>query len=157
MDLSSGKKGVGKEYSGKIGIHPLVKVRSPGEEVHNRVRRAGNVLQGVVKVLQKLDPPGLAAHDLLRLAEILEVFMVGVDTNWVLGTEEKRATTLETKDNAKEFLVVGVIIGLRGKETSGVEGDGVEAIIVFLGNDDTQRVARSIRVKDELSIPIGRT
>jgi hypothetical protein len=37
MDFPSRKKSVGEENSGKIGIHPLVKVRPLGEEVRNRV------------------------------------------------------------------------------------------------------------------------
>jgi hypothetical protein len=51
VDLSGRKKGVGKENTGKIGIHPLVKVGSPREEVSDRVRRAGNMLQGIIEVL----------------------------------------------------------------------------------------------------------
>jgi hypothetical protein len=71
------------------------------------------VFEGVVEILQKLDPPGLSARDLLWLAEVLEVFVVGTDTNRVFGTKEERSATLETEDNSKEFFIVGVIIGFR--------------------------------------------
>jgi hypothetical protein len=140
VDLSSGEKGVREEHAGKIGIHPLVKVRPPGKEISNRVRHTGNVLQGVVEVLQKLDPPGLAARDLLQLTEILEVFMVGADVDWMLSTEEKQVATLETENDAKKFLIMGVIIGLRREETPGMKGDGVKSILIFLGDDNPKSV-----------------
>jgi hypothetical protein len=154
VNLSSGKKSVGEEHVGKIGIHPLVKVRSPGKEVRNRVRRAGDVLKRIVEILQKLDPPGLMARDLLRLAEILEVLVVGSDTNGVLRTKEERAATLETKDNSKEFLIMGVIVDFRWEETTRMEGNGVKPIIVLLGNDHPEGKTGGVGIKNELSIPI---
>jgi hypothetical protein len=93
------------------------------------------VFKHVVEILEELDPVGLAARDLLRFAEILKILVISADTNWVFGTEEERATAFEAKNNAKEFLVVGVVIGFRWEETARVEGDGVEPILVFLGND----------------------
>jgi hypothetical protein len=146
MDLASGKKSVGKEHSRKIGVHPLVKVGSPGEEVSYRIRRAGNVLQSVVEVLEELDPAGLAASDFLRLSEILEVFVVGADANRVLGTEEERATTFEAENNTKELFVVGVVIGFRRKETAGVEGNGMQSVLILLGDDYPESVAGGIGV-----------
>jgi hypothetical protein len=102
-----------------------------------------------------LDPPGLPARDLLRLAEILEVFMVGANADGVFGTEEKRATTLETENNTKEFLVMGVVVGFCWEETAGMEGNRVQPVLVFLGDDDPESVAGCVRVENKLSVPVG--
>jgi hypothetical protein len=155
MDLSSRKKGVGEEYTGQIGIHPLVKVRSPREEVSNRIRRAGNVFQGVVEVLEELDPPGLAARDFLWFAEVLEVFVVGTNADRVFSTQKEWAAALKPKDNPKEFFIVGVIVGFHWEEATRVEGNGMKSILVFLGDDDSKSVAGGIGVEDELTAPIG--
>jgi hypothetical protein len=154
MDLPNRKKSVGEEYTGQIGIHPLVKVRSPREEISNRIRRAGNVFQGVVKILEELDPPGLAARDFLWFTEVLEVFVVGTDTNRVFSTKEEWAAALKTEDNPKEFFIVGVIIGFRRKEATRVEGNRMKPILVLLGDDDAKSVTRGIGVEDKLSVPI---
>jgi hypothetical protein len=37
VDFSSRKKGVGEQNTRRIGVHPLVKVRPPGEEVRDGV------------------------------------------------------------------------------------------------------------------------
>jgi hypothetical protein len=156
MDLScGGKKGVGKKNTRAIGIHPLVKVRSPGQEVRDRVRRAGDMLQCVVEILEELDPPGLVAHDFLWLLEVLEVFVVSADANRMLGTKEEGMAALETEDDTEELFVVGIVVGFCWKETAGVEGNGMKPVLIFLGDDDSQGIARGVRVEDKLTVPIG--
>jgi hypothetical protein len=113
------------------------------------------VLQGVVEVLEELDPAGLAARDFLRLPEVLEVLVIGADANRVLGTEEERATTPEAENNTKELFVVGVIIGFRREKTARVESNGVQPVLILLGDDYPQSVTGGIRVQDKLSVPVG--
>jgi hypothetical protein len=111
VDLPSRKKSVREEHTGKIRIHPLVKVRSPGQEVHNRIQHARDVFEGVIEILEELDPAGLAARDLLRFPEILKILMVSADTNRVFSTEKEWMAAFEAKNNTKEFLVMGVVVG----------------------------------------------
>jgi hypothetical protein len=111
VDFLSRKKSVREKHMGKIGIHPLVKVRSLGQEVCDRVRRARNMLQYIVEILEKLDPLGLAARDFLWLSEVLEILVVSTDANWMLGTKEEGATALEAEDDTEKFLVVGIVVG----------------------------------------------
>jgi hypothetical protein len=75
------KKGVVKEDMQFVGIHLLVEVLSSRKEVSDSVRVTWDVGQFIVKVLQVLDPAGLSASNLLWLAEILKVLVVGVDLN----------------------------------------------------------------------------
>jgi hypothetical protein len=84
VDLLSRKKGVGEQNMRKIRVHPLVKVRSLGKEVHNCVQGSRDMFQCVIKILEELDPPGLPARNLLRLSKILQVFMVYMNTNGML-------------------------------------------------------------------------
>jgi hypothetical protein len=91
-----------------------------------------------------LDPPGLSARDLLRLTEILEVFVVSTNANRVFSTEEEWSATFEAKNNTKELLVVGVVVGFCRKETAGVEGDGMKTVVIFLGDNHSQGVARGV-------------
>jgi hypothetical protein len=51
VDLLSRKKSVREEDMRKIGIHPLVKVGSLGEEVCNHVQHAGDMLKCIIEVL----------------------------------------------------------------------------------------------------------
>jgi DNA-directed RNA polymerase specialized sigma54-like protein len=69
------------------------------------------VFQRIIKVLQELDPSGLAARDFLWLAEVLEILVVGADTNRMLSTKEERAATFEAKDHAQQFLIVCIVVG----------------------------------------------
>jgi hypothetical protein len=142
VDLSSRrKKSVGKQDTRRIGVHPLVKVRPPREKIHNGIRGFWDMLQCVVKILQELDPPGLAARDFLQFSEVLEVFVVSADMNWMLSTKEEWTATFEAKDHSKELLVMGVVVGFGQKEAAGVESDRVEPVVIFLGDDYSQGVA----------------
>jgi hypothetical protein len=107
------------------------------------------MFESVVEILQKLDPLGLSARDLLRFAEVLEVFVVGADADRVLSTKEEWAATFETKDDAKEFLIMSVIIGFCREETVRVESNGMKPILVFLGDDYPESVAGGVGVEDK--------
>ena len=57
------------------------------------------MFKGIVKVLKIFNPAGLAARYFLRLVEILEVFMVGMDFDRLRGPKEEGASHLKSKDN----------------------------------------------------------
>ena len=59
-----------EEYA-SIGIHPLIKVFSLGEEVCYGVSMSGDVVEAVVKILEEFHPLGLAACDFLGLVKVL--------------------------------------------------------------------------------------
>jgi hypothetical protein len=127
-----GKKGVIKEDTRFVGIHLLVKVFLSREKISDSVGVAGNVGQFVVKVLEVFNPSCLSTSNLLRLAEILQIFVVGTDFNGVCGSKKEGATTFESKEDSGEFLVVGVVVLFGGEETVRVEGDRVGSIVKLL-------------------------
>jgi hypothetical protein len=104
------KKGVVKEDMWFIGIHLLVKVLLSRKEIGDGVCMSGNMGQLVVKVLEVLDPVCLSASNLLWLAEVLEILVIGADLDGVCSPEEERSTTFESEQNCCEFLVVGVVV-----------------------------------------------
>jgi hypothetical protein len=89
-----------------------------GEEIGDSVRVTWDVGQFIVKILKVLDPAGLSTSNLLRLAEVLEVFVVGANLNRLCSAEEEGSTTLESEQDGCEFLVVGVVVLFCGEETS---------------------------------------
>jgi hypothetical protein len=74
--------------------------------------------QFIVEVLKVLDPAGLSSSNLLRLVEVLEVFVVGVNLDWLCSTKEEGSTTFEAEQDSCEFFVVGVIVLFGGEETA---------------------------------------
>jgi hypothetical protein len=111
------KKGVVKEDMRFVGIHLLVKVLSLGKEIGDGVCVTRNVGQFIIEVLKILDPAGLSTSNLLRLAEVLEVLVVGANLNWLCSAEEEGSTTLESEQDGCKFLVVGVVVLFSGEET----------------------------------------
>jgi hypothetical protein len=108
--FGGGKKGVVKEDTWFVSVHLLVKVLSSRKEISDGVRVSGDVGQLVVEILEVLDPAGLTTSNLLWLAEILEVLVIGADFNGVCGSKKEGSTTFESKQDGSEFLVVGVIV-----------------------------------------------
>jgi hypothetical protein len=108
------KKSVVKEDMRFIGIHLLVKVLSLRKEVGDGVRVTRNMGQFIIEILEVLDPAGLSTSNLLRLAEILEILVVGSNLDWLCSTEEEGSTTLESKQDGCEFLVVGIVVLFSG-------------------------------------------
>jgi hypothetical protein len=98
-----------KEHVG-MRIHPLVKVFLSGEEVGNGVGMSGDVFEYEVKVLQEFHPSGLSACDFLRLAEVLEIFVISSDSNRMVGVEEVGVSTFESVDNGSHFFIVDIIV-----------------------------------------------
>jgi hypothetical protein len=135
------KKGVVKEDTQLVGIHLLVKVLSSRKEIGNSIRVTRDVGQFIVKILKVLDPAGLSTSNLLRLAEILEIFVVGSNLDWLCSTKEEGSTTLESEQDSCEFLVMGVVVLFGGEETSGVEGNWVNSIIKLLRDDGSEGVS----------------
>src|SRR5260221_9220357 len=108
----------------------------------------------VVEILEELNPSSLLSSDLLGLTEVLEVLVVSEDPDLVFSSEKQSSAALESKDDPCEFLVMHIVVLFRGEKASGVEGDGVHPVLVFLGNDDAQGVPRCVSVHDERLIPI---
>ena len=86
------------------------------------------MFKGVVKVLEEFEPACLSAINFLRLAEVLEVFMVGPDANGMFRSKRERATALKPIDYGGEFFVMCIVVAFGGKETTGVEGNGMNPI-----------------------------
>jgi hypothetical protein len=116
---------------------------------------SGDMFEYEVEVLQEFHPSGLPACDLLRLAEVLEIFVVGSDGNWMVGTKEVGACTLESIDNGGHFLIVDIVVSFCWQEGAGMKGDGVSFIIKLLADDGPEGEVRGICVHKELFRPIG--
>jgi hypothetical protein len=112
------KKGVVKEDTWFIGIHLLVKVLSSGKEIGDGIHVTRDVGQFIIEILQVLDPAGLMASNLLRLAEVLEVFMVGANLDQLCCTKKEGSTTLKPEQDSCKFLVMGVIVLFGREETT---------------------------------------
>jgi hypothetical protein len=105
-----GKKGVVKEDTWFVGIHLLVKVLSMGKEIGDSIHVTGNVGQLIIEILKVLDPVGLSTSNLLQLAEILEILVVGMNLDRVRSSEKEGSTTLESEQDGCEFLVMGIVV-----------------------------------------------
>jgi hypothetical protein len=103
------EKGEGKEHT-CMRIHPLVKVFPIEEEVSNGVYVSGNMFQDKIKVLEELHPPGLVAGDFLWLAEVLKVFVVGSDSDGVVGIQEIGVATLKAVNNGSHLLIMDIVV-----------------------------------------------
>jgi hypothetical protein len=93
-----------------LGIHPLVKVFTTGEEVGDGVRMPGDVVKYKVEILKEFHPSSLPSGNLLWLAEVLKVFVICLDVNGVVGAEEVGATAFEPIYDSGHFLVVNVVV-----------------------------------------------
>jgi hypothetical protein len=58
----------------------------------------------------------------------LEIFVVCVNGDWVVGSKKVRSTTFKTVDNAKHFFVVDIIVLFSGEERSRVESNGILSV-----------------------------
>ena len=63
-----------------------------------------------VKVHQVYKPAGLSAVEVLGLAEISEIFMVGEDLYWERGSSKVMAPRLQGVDDSEEFSVVNIVV-----------------------------------------------
>jgi hypothetical protein len=105
-----GKKGVVKEDTWFVSIHLLVKVLSMREEIGDSVHVSRDVGQFIVEILKVFDPAGLSTSNLLQLAEVLEIFVIGVNFDGVHGTKKEGSTTFESEQDGCKFLVVGIVV-----------------------------------------------
>jgi hypothetical protein len=93
-----------------LGIHPLVKVFTTGEEVSNGVGTPRDVVEHKIEVLKEFHPSGLSACDFLWLTEVLEVFMVGSDVDGVFSAEEVGAATFEPIDDGGHLFIMDIVV-----------------------------------------------
>ena len=69
-----------------------------------------------VKVCQVYKPAGLSAVEILGLAEVSEIFMVGEDLYRKRGSSKVVAPCLQGIDDSKEFPVVNIIVAFGREE-----------------------------------------
>ena len=69
-----------------------------------------------VKVCQIYKPAGLLAVEMLGLAEIREVFMVGEYLYWERGSLKVMAPCLQGVDDSEEFSVIDIIVSFSWEE-----------------------------------------
>jgi len=115
------------------------------------------MFKGVVKVLEEFEPACLSAINFVRLAEVLEVFMISSYTNGMFHSKKEGATTFKSKDNCSEFFVMCIVVALGREKTTGVESNGVNPIQEFLHEDSTEGVSGGVCFHNELLFPIRRT
>jgi hypothetical protein len=101
-----------------VSIHLLVKVLLSRKEVGDSVHVTRDMGQFIVEVLQVFDPVGLSASNLLRLAEVLEILVVGADFDGLCGAKEEGSTTFESEQDSGEFLVMSVVVLFGREETA---------------------------------------
>ena len=73
-----------------------------------------------VVVCQLWEVSGYMAANVVGLAVVLEVFMIGEDSNGMRGSCKEVTPVVETSDNSQEFAVVDVVVVLSFIECFGV-------------------------------------
>ena len=63
-----------------------------------------------VKICQVYKPAGLPGVEMLGLAEVSEIFMVGEDLYWKRGSSKVVAPHFQDIDDSKEFSVIDIIV-----------------------------------------------
>ena len=114
------------------------------------------MLQRVVEVLKEFNPASLSARDLTRITEVLKVFVVSTDSDCMSSTEKQRTTAFKTKNHSGKFLIMSIVVLLRRQQTSGMEGNWVNAILKLLSNNYSKSIARRISFHNKLFRPVWR-
>jgi hypothetical protein len=70
------------------------------------------VVKHKVEVLEELHPSGLSAGDFLRLAKVLEVFVICSDVDGVISTKEVGATAFKPIHNGGHFFIMDIVVSL---------------------------------------------
>jgi hypothetical protein len=81
-----------------------------GEEVGDGVGMSRDMVKCEIKVLKELHPSSLPASNLLRLAKVLEVFVICSDMNGVVGAEEVGAAAFKPIYDGSHLFIVDVIV-----------------------------------------------
>ena len=113
------------------------------------------MFQGIVEILEELNPSSLSPSYFLWFLEVLKVFVICKDFDGVLHTQEEGASTFEAKDDASEFFIMNIIILFSREEAPRVKHDRIHAIVVFLSNDHPQCITRCISMHDKGFQPVG--
>ena len=77
------------------------------------------MFKGKVEFRQIEQPPGLAAIEISRLAEVSQVFVVRKDLDRSGGTEKVVAPGIQGSHDSKQLPVVDVVVALRRAERLG--------------------------------------
>jgi hypothetical protein len=89
-----------------------------------------------IELVEVFRPTGLSTGEHLRSSEILEVFVICNDVDRNGGTFEVMTPLPESFENGEEFLIMRVIIQLRGCKRTRVESDGAELIVGTVERED---------------------
>jgi hypothetical protein len=109
---------------------PLLKVLTSRQGIGFAHFETRSVVYLEVVVRQKLGPSGLSAIENLGCREVLEVEMIGVDSD-VFGTFEVWSPMFECFYDCKHLFVVDVVVEFGRLEFSGVICDGVELVLLI--------------------------
>ena len=116
-----------------------------------------------IELSQIFGPMGLSTGKDLGGGEVLKVLMIRDHVNWDSGTFEVVPPNAEGLKDSKEFLVVSVIIELRCRKGTGVEGHRVDLTGVGLNGEDCAKgIVRGVGlnnngfVRDPMSEDRGR-
>ena len=102
-----------------------------------------------IELSQIFGPTGLATGKDLGSGEVLKALMICDHVNRDTGTFEVVLPNTEGLKDSKEFLVMSVIIELRCRKGSGVEGHRVDLTRVGLnGEDRTKGIVRGISLNN---------
>jgi hypothetical protein len=98
-----------------------------------------------VKVSKVEKPMSLSSIEVMRFAEVGEVFMVSEDLNRERGASEVLLPGLESSDDSKEFLIIDIIVSFSRDEGLGEIRTGVPVTIrISLEEDCTSGILRGI-------------
>jgi hypothetical protein len=89
-----------------------------------------------IELVEIFRPTGLPTGKHLRSSEILKIFVICDDVDRNRGTFEVMTPLPESFENSEEFLVMRVVIQLRGCEGARVESDGAELIVGAVERED---------------------
>ena len=92
---------------------------------------------GEVKSGEQEGPPGLPKVEALRCTEILQVFMVGPDQEWLFCSFQPVPLLFQRHLHHQEFAVANIVVPFSRIETMGQEGTGMKLLVLgrLLGQD----------------------
>ena len=113
-----------------LSFTPPFRLPPPAELVSDDVRASRPVVEGEVVLRELGEPARLPAVELLRLAEVLEVLVVGPDLELRRALEEV-APVLEAQHDREHFLVVDLVVALRVRHGLRVVCDGMPLSVIL--------------------------
>jgi hypothetical protein len=81
---------------------------------------------------EELGPPGLPVVEEPISSEVCEVPMIRDHFDTMVGPLQQWSPFLERRDYGQEFLVIDLVVALGWGVLFGVEGDGVEDVVIII-------------------------